>query len=63
MTGVLGNVGQVGCLVLLVLRVVAMYAAVLLLWQPPPSLRRWSRVPWTLLAGGTVVIVLGAVGL
>jgi hypothetical protein len=60
MTGVLGNVGQVGCLVL---RVVAMYAAVLLLWQPPPSLRRWSRAPWTLLAGGTVVIVLGAVGL
>jgi hypothetical protein len=45
MTGVLGNVGQVGCLVLVVLGVVAMYAAILLLWWPPPRIRPWSRTP------------------
>jgi hypothetical protein len=63
MTGVLGNVGQVASLVLLVLGVVAMYAAALLLWRPPPRMRPRSRAPWLLLAGGAVVIVLGRVAL
>jgi hypothetical protein len=63
MTGVLGDVGQVASLVLGVLGVAAMYAAVLQLWRPPPSMRPRSRAPWLLLAGGAAVIVLGTVGL
>ena len=62
MTGVLGDVGQVASLVLLVLGVVAMYAAVLLLWR----LRRaCAAEPGAVaVAGGrAAVIVLGRVGL
>ena len=62
MTGVFGNVGQAASLVLLVLGVVAMYAAVLLLWRPPPSMRPRRRTPWLLRAGEPVVTVVARVG-
>jgi hypothetical protein len=45
MTGARRDVGQVASLVLVVLGVVAMYAAILLLWWPPPRIRPWSRTP------------------
>ncbi len=63
MTGILGDVGQVVSVVLLVLGVVAMYAAVLLLWRPLARMRGWKRAPWLLLVAGGVVIVIGTVGL
>jgi hypothetical protein len=63
MTAVLGNAGQVASLVLLLLGVAVMYAAVLLLWRPPPSARPRSWAPWLLLAGGAAAIFVGRVGL
>ena len=57
MTGVLGDVGQVVSLALLVLGVVAVYAAVLLLWRPSPSMRPRSRAPWLLQAGGAAIVL------
>ena len=60
MTGVLGNVGEVLSLVLLVLGVVAVYAAALTLWQPAMrSARRWT--PFALMAAGAVLILAGLV--
>jgi len=59
-TEVLGDVGQVLSLVLLVLGVVAVYAAALALWQPAlRSARRWT--PFALMVAGAVLILAGLV--